>query len=234
MIDPNRKLFEAVVVVLRPLLGELVFVGGCTTGLFLTEPAAGGIRLTKDVDAIVNVATYAQYAALSERLRALGLTEDTTEGAPLCRWRYRDLLIDIMPLDEHVLGFSNRWYPSAIESAEVRSVGGLAIRLVTPAYFVATKLEAFHARGAGDFTASHDIEDIVTVIDGRSEIVGEIATATSEVRDYIASEIRALVDDRDFIEALAGFLLLDAASRRGDRCWKNVFARSPVCPEHIG
>jgi len=53
--DPNRALFEAVVRLLAPVLDELVFVGGCTTGLFITDPAAGGIRPTKDVDAIVDV-----------------------------------------------------------------------------------------------------------------------------------------------------------------------------------
>ena len=42
--------------VLRPLLGELVFLGGCTTGLMISDPAAGGVRPTKDVDAITEVA----------------------------------------------------------------------------------------------------------------------------------------------------------------------------------
>jgi hypothetical protein len=71
---------------LTPVLEELVFVGGCTTGLFLTDPAAGGVRPTKDVDAIVDVASYGAYASLAERLRGLGLAEDTRPGAPLCRW----------------------------------------------------------------------------------------------------------------------------------------------------
>lgn len=83
MPDPNRALFESVVQLLAPVLDELVFVGGCTTGLFVTDPAAAGIRPTKDVDAIVDVTSYAKYAALSERLRTLGLAEDTTPGAPL-------------------------------------------------------------------------------------------------------------------------------------------------------
>jgi hypothetical protein len=90
VVDPNRALFEAVVRLLRPVLDDLVFVGGCTTGLFVTDPAASDIRPTKDVDAIVDVASYAKYAALAERLRALGLAEDTTPGAPLCRWRRAD------------------------------------------------------------------------------------------------------------------------------------------------
>jgi hypothetical protein len=221
--DPNRELLESAVRLLHPLLGELVFIGGCTTGLLLTDAAAGGIRPTKDVDAIVDVTSYAKYAALSERLRALGLTEDTTEGAPLCRWRYKDLIVDVMPIDEDVLGFSNRWYPPAIESAELRPIAASEIRVVTPVYFVATKLEAFHGRGANDVAMSHDLEDIVTLVDGRPEIVGEIASAASEVRIYIASEIRILLDDRDFIDALSGFLLPDAASQ----------ARRPVLEDRL-
>jgi hypothetical protein len=183
------------------VLDEPVLVGGCTTGLFITDPAAGGIRSTKDVDAIVDVTSYAKYAALSERLRALGLAEDATPGAPLCRWRREDLIVDVMPVDQHILGFSNRWYPAAIETAERFDIAGHDVRVVTPALFIATKLEAF----------------IIAVVDGRPEIVGDVATAAADVRSYIGTQIRALLDNRDFIEALAGFLLPDPASqaRRG-------------------
>lgn len=213
MVDPNRALFESVVELLRPLLSELVFVGGCTTGLLLTDSAAGGIRPTKDVDAIVDVTSYAKYAALSERLRVLGLTEDTAEGAPLCRWRYNDLIIDVMPIDEAVLEFSNRWYRPAIESAQMHSIAGSDIRVVTPVYFVATKLAAFHGRGAGDVTVSHDLEDIITVVDGRPALISEIEGAGPEVRAFIASEIGVLLTNLDFVDAVPGFLLPDAASQ---------------------
>ena len=158
MADPNRALFESIVRLLAPVLDELVFVGGCTTGLFITDPAAGGIRPTKDVDAIVDVTPYAKYAALSERLRRLGLAEDASPGAPLCRWRRDDLIVDVMPIDERVLGFSNRWYPLAIETAQTFDIAGHDVRVVTPVLFVATKLEAFHGRGGGDVIASHDLE----------------------------------------------------------------------------
>lgn len=217
MADPNRALFESVVHLLAPLLDELVFVGGCMTGLFITDPAAGGIRPTRDVDAIVDVTSYAEYTALAERLRKLGLHEDTTPGAPLCRWRQRNLIVDVMPVNEHVLGFSNRWYPAAIETAQTLEVAGHAVRVVTPALFMATKLEAFHGRGHGDVVASHDLEDIIAVVDGRQELASEVAAAPTDVRDYVTSELRALLEDRDFMEALGGFLLPDPASqeRRG-------------------
>lgn len=198
---------------LAPVLDELVFVGGCTTGLFIADPAAGGIRPTKDVDAIVDVTPYAKYAALSERLRALGLAEDTTPGAPLGRWRRDDLIVDVMPVDEHVLGFSNRWYPAAIEAAQTINIAGHDVRVVTPPLFIATKLDAFHGRGGDDILASHDLEDIIAVVDGRPEIVSEVAAASTDIRRYIASELRALLDSRDFTEALGGFLLPDAASQ---------------------
>lgn len=118
-----------------------------------------------------------------------------------------------MPIDEDVLGFSNRWYPSAIETAQTHSVAANNLRIVTPVYFVATKLGAFHGRGANDVALSHDVEDIVALIDGRAEIVDEIANANADVRKYIASEIDALLKNEDFLEALPGFLLPDAASQ---------------------
>src|ERR671918_140763 len=130
--DPNRALFESVVRLLAPVLDELVFVGGCTTGIFVTDLAAGGIRPTKDVDAIVDVTSYAQYTALSDRLRHLGLVEDNSEGAPLCRWRQGNVIVDVMPTDASVLGFTNRWYPMAIDTAQRLDIAGHGARVVTP------------------------------------------------------------------------------------------------------
>jgi hypothetical protein len=213
MNDPNLPLLEAAVRLLQPLLDELVFVGGCATGLLITDPAAGGIRPTKDVDTITEAASYAEYATLSERLRELKLHEDHREGAPTCRWRHGDLTIDVMPTDEKILGFSNRWYEPAIASAQNVEIAGLSIQLITPVYFLATKLEAFRGRGNDDYSGSHDLEDLIAVVDGRPEIVQEVRNAPIDVRRYIASEVGRLLGTRMFVDALAGFLLPDAASQ---------------------
>lgn len=87
------------------------------------------------------------------------------------------------------------------------------MQVITPALFIATKLEAFHGRGGGDVFTSHDIEDIVTVVDGRPEITQDVNAADAKVRSYIAFEIQALLNNPDFIDALPGFLLPDAASQ---------------------
>ncbi len=87
------------------------------TGLLITDEAAGEPRGTIDVDAITEITSYAQYAQFGDRLRSLGFNEDTSEGAPVCRWIRGRTIMDIMPLDEKILGFSNRWYKAAMEAS---------------------------------------------------------------------------------------------------------------------
>jgi hypothetical protein len=84
---------------------------------------------------------------------------------------------------------------------------------VTAPYFIATKIEAFRNRGRGDFLASHDLEDLIFVIDGRSTIVEEIQTEAPLLREYLRTEIGGLLATLGFIDALPGYLLPDAASQ---------------------
>jgi hypothetical protein len=118
-----------------------------------------------------------------------------------------------MPIAEEVLGFSSRWYPSAIRAAQTPSIGGHNVQVIAPVSFVATKLEAFRGRGQGDVTLSHDLEDVVTLVDGRPGLVNEVAAAEPDVRSFIASEIAVLMANPEFREALPGFLLPDPASQ---------------------
>ena len=143
----------------------------------------------------------------------LGLHEDASEGAPTCRWRHGSLILDVLPTDERILGFSNRWYGPAIRAAQTIRVGRHDIRVVTTPYFLATKLEAFHGRGGHDYRASHDLEDIITVIDGRPELGTEVLAADAAVRDYVAAQAQALLSTRVFLDALPGHLAPDLASQ---------------------
>jgi hypothetical protein len=198
---------------LQPLLPEIVFVGGCTTGLLITDPAASPVRATDDVDVIIEVASYAEYARFSKRLRSLGFYEDSSEGAPICRWRIDHMKLDLMPTDETILGFSNRWYKPAIEAAVIVALNGLELRVVTAPYFIGTKLEAFRGRGKGDFYASSDLEDIITLLDGRSTVVDEVGDSPSTLRRYVAAEIGRLLDHPEFVNALPGHLAGDEISQ---------------------
>ena len=214
MANPNFQLLVDAAKLLKPILGELVFVGGCTTALLITDKAAADVRPTFDVDAIAEITSYAGYAQFSARLRKLGFKEDTREGALAFRWCQQTTTLDVMPLDATILGFSNSWYRPAMDHAEERELEqGLRIRLVTAVYFCASKIEAFAGRGKNDFPASRDLEDLIAVVDGRAELVGEIHAAASDVRSYLGNEIKKLLSIREFNDALPGYVPPDAASQ---------------------
>ncbi len=177
--SPNRDRLLRTARLLRPLLGELVFVGGQVAELLVTDPAAVRVRPTDDVDVVVPVTTRTAYHALQMRLMALGFTPDTRAGAPVCRMRTADdLLLDVMPLDDAILGFSNRWYAYALASATALTLEpGLDVRVATAAAFLTMKWEAFASRGAADPMSSHDLEDLITVVAGRAGIVEDLAVA---------------------------------------------------------
>jgi hypothetical protein len=214
MPNPNLKLLVDAARLLTPILEELVFVGGCTTALLITDKAAADVRPTYDVDAIAEITSYAAYAAFSEKLKRLGFREDTREGAPLCRWCQQTTTLDVMPLDGSILGFANTWYEPALATAEKRELEpGLTILLVNPVYFCASKLEAFRDRGKNDYFGSRDLEDVIAVVDGREELAGEIQGAKNDVRSYLSKVIGQLLDTRGFLDALPGHLAPDPASQ---------------------
>ena len=192
---------------LGPLCDRFVFVGGCATGLLVTDPAASPVRATRDVDVVVEVVSLAGYHKLERQLEQAGFNHDRSEDAPVCRWIVGGCMLDVMPTDESVLGFGNRWYDVAVRTAtHMLLPSGRSIRLIAPAVFLATKLEAFHGRGGGDFLASHDLEDIAVVIDGRPELVDEVAICEAALRTYLADEIGSLLRNAAFLEALPGHL----------------------------
>jgi len=206
--NPNIELLVRVAEALGELRERLVFVGGTATALLITDPAAAQVRVTEDVDAIVAIVSLAEYHRLGGDLRAKGFTQTLAHGEPLYRWTIAGMKLDVMPLDATVLGFSNKWYDAAMQTASSVAIGqGLFIRLVTPPCFIGTKLEAFRDRGKGDYLASHDLEDVISVVDGRPALVEEIGRAAEDLRTYIANAFAQFLADDDFLNALPGLVI---------------------------
>ena len=222
--NPNIQILEMAVAYLGPLADDMVFLGGCSTGLLLTDIAAPPIRVTQDVDVITEVASLADYHRLSGQLRKRGFKEDQSSDAPICRWVAAGVVLDVMPTRPEILGFGNEWYQPALDAAVgVELPSGKRIRMVTAPYFLATKLAAFIGRGKGDYVTSHDIEDIVAVLDGRPEIVNEVRQVNETLRKHLMARFAALLRDKNFVAALHGHLPGDTASQ----------ARAPLVMERI-
>lgn len=124
------------------LCGEVTFVGGCITGLLITDKAAPDVRFTVDVDCIINVVTKHEYYSLSKKLRNKGFTEMLSGDHPICRY----------------------------------------------------------------FLSSHDLEDIIAVIDGRPEIVHDVSNVADNLKQYLSTEFNSLINNFQFMQAFPGHL----------------------------
>lgn len=200
-----------------PLLDEFVFVGGVVTSLLVTDPGAVPVPVTDDVDVVVKATTRVEYERINERLRALGLRHDTSEDAPICRWitPTDGLRLDVMPSEEEVLGFSNRWYDYVLATARRYELpDGPTVRLASPVGQLAMKLAAYRDRGAEDPLASRDLEDVVVLVAGRPEIIQEVADASPELASWMAGEVGSLLETDEMDYVLEGNLP-DAATVPG-------------------
>lgn len=207
MANPNIELLSSIANAMGAVREQVVFVGGCATGLLITQPLVADARVTEDVDAIVEVASLVRYHALAEQLMERGFKQTMVDNTPPFRWYWNGMQLDLVPLDEKVLGFANRWYKPGFEAAAAATLpSGLALRHLSAPYFMATKLEAFKDRGNNDVYLSHDLEDVITVVDGREELISEITSAPKDVRNFVAQTLRGILRHPDFTNVLPGIV----------------------------
>lgn len=205
MANPNIELLTGIAHAMGSLREQVVFVGGCATGLLITQPLVADVRATEDVDAIVEVVSLAAYHALARQLMELDFKQTMADNTPPFRWFWRGMQLDLVPLDEKVLGFANRWYRPGFEAAQTATLpSGLQLRHLSSPYFMATKLEAFRDRGNSDVYLSHDLEDIITVVDGREELLTELVSAPAEVRAFVATAMQDILRNPIFSNVLPG------------------------------
>lgn len=207
----NQAILIKAARLLLPLQEEFVFLGGLALALLISDPAAPDVRSTEDVDVIVEVASYLKYSQLEERLRAHGFRQPRGEQNVICRWVKDGILLDIMPVDQTILSFGNRWYAAAAQSAQTVPIAAdLSIRLISAPCFLATKIEAFQSGTRGDFLTSRDLDDIVTLLDGRPEIIAETQSADLAVQNLVAEAFQDYLKNEGFLEALEAWLYSEA------------------------
>lgn len=210
MPDPI-EILQKVARALGPLLGEVVFVGGTTPALLIDDPAAPGLRPTKDVDVIVDSHGLRTHAEFEARLRERGFQ---LQPPPACRYAIDDVLVDVMTTTTQAMGFSERWYAEAFAAAKtVELPNGTTIRAITSPLFLATKLSAWHDRGNGDYYAE-DLEDVLAVIDGRQNLLAEIRQSSIDVRHFLSEHFAQLLEAPGFIDAVPGHLGGDDIARQ--------------------
>ena len=191
---------------LEELSEQVVFVGGVTTCLYIDVDIADDIRPTTDVDCVIEIANKKEYDKFQKKLRDKGFTHDMRVGAPLCRFRHGDLLVlDVMPNDEEILGFSNSWYKEGILNKEKFHLTKDDYIYIFPlALFLASKFEAFNSRGRKDPRMSWDLEDIVLVIDGIKNF--QIPNLKGRLKEFLIKMTTECLTNKSIQEAISAFL----------------------------
>lgn len=208
----NITRIKAVYHALEELANDVVFVGGATVSLYATRPGKGS-RVTDDVDVVIELLNYNDYAALEDKLREKGFRNDTFSGV-LCRFVIDGIIVDFMPTSVNVLGFSNKWYPEAFKNSIKTSVGtNIDVRIFSAPYFLASKLEAFADRGKNDGRFSSDFEDIVQVLNNRESIWEEIREVNLSAKDYLKITFKNLLNEKYIGEWISSHLDYEEQSR---------------------
>lgn len=178
---------EEVALALADLKDQMVFVGGAVVSLYANDPVADEIRPTSDIDMTINLVNFSNWAALQEKLATLKIYPDPF-GHSICSYRHKDIPLDIIPANDSDIGESNRWYSYGFENLWQVNANKVTIKILPAPCYLAAKFDAFNDRGK-DYRTSHDFEDIIYVIDNRTEIVDDISKSHPHIISFLKQEL---------------------------------------------
>ncbi|MCB2206018.1 nucleotidyl transferase AbiEii/AbiGii toxin family protein [bacterium] len=216
----NTEQNRVVVLKISRALGEMneraIFVGGATIGFYVNNPAAEDARPTRDVDITVEIATLGELESIRQELVKKGFTQ-SPEDDVICRFRYENIKVDVMSTVAVGWAPANPWFPQGFAQRVTARIEGHQIQLLPLPHFLASKLAAYNERGGTDPRTSHDLEDIVYVIDNRTDIVDQINNASNDVRRYLQEQLGLILNDDLLQEAILGHLEYETREARYGR-----------------
>ena len=176
---------------LQDIKQEMVFVGGAVISLYTDDPAADEIRPTQDVDVTLNIVNLSHWEQVQGELAQLGFHPDPFRHA-ICSYKYKDIPVDIISAEEGPLGPAKRWFKIGFENLWTATARGQEIRILSAPCYLASKFEAFNDRGT-DIRTSHDMEDIIYVLDNRINIVQEVQKDDERISSFIKGQLQKIM-----------------------------------------
>lgn len=176
---------------LQDIKQNMVFVGGAVVSLYTDDPAADEIRPTQDVDMTLNIVNLSHWQQVQEKLGELGFHPNPF-GHAICSYKYKNIPVDIMATEDGPLGPTNKWYKIGFENLWTAAAKNQEIKILSAPCYLASKFEAFNNRGK-DYRTSHDMEDIIYVLDNRINIVSEIEMDNSSVVLFIKEQLNTII-----------------------------------------
>ncbi|SMN17286.1 hypothetical protein CRYPA_1233 [uncultured Candidatus Thioglobus sp.] len=186
---------------LKEFKDQVIFVGGSVVSLYTDDPAADDIRPTADIDITVKLMNQGNYLQIQKHLSGLGFKLDMA-GHSVCSYKYKDIPVDIMSTEDMLLIPSTKWFKLGLTTLQTVQANNIDIQILSAPYFLATKFKAFNDRSA-DYRTSHDIEDVIYILDNRINIANEINQADLKVKEFIKSEFQKIIDNNALEEIIA-------------------------------
>ena len=217
----NRTIIKKIARALEELNDQVIYVGGATIGLYINDPAAEDVRPTKDVDISLSLATVGELEILRTALQNKGFIQ-TAEDDIMCRFRYDDVKVDVMNTTAIGWAPANPWFAPGFAEREAITIEGQRISILPLPYFLASKFSAYRDRGNQEPRTSHDFEDVVYVLDNRTDIAEQILTAPNSVQQFLRTELEDILRDQKKQEAVFSNLPYETRQDRFDRIMDTI------------
>lgn len=181
--------------------------------LYIDDQAAEDIRPTKDIDLAFQITTAGELEQLRAELNRRGFKE-AADSQVICRFRYDDLLVDVMSTQAIGWAPGNRWFLEGFDHAITMKLDEVKIKVLPMPFFMAAKFDAFWDRGVKDVYASTDLEDLVYLLSHTSDVVEQISTAAQKVKRYLGECAQRMVENSSIMSAVPGHLSYDNADEQ--------------------
>ena len=193
----NRAALEIVANALGTLSDEATYVGGVVVGMYVEDTYSEEPRPTEDIDIFLEIYTPTQLERVRELLAAKGFHPDHTTNV-MCRFFYKGITVDVMSTTQVGWAPANKWYALGLKHAQrVKLNDTISIQILSLPYYLATKFEAFHDRGAKEPRTSKDMEDIVYLLNNNRTWEIAISESPTDVKEYIVAELKALAEPKN-------------------------------------
>ena len=211
----NRSIIKRVAGALGEMNDQVIYVGGATVSLYIDDPAAEDIRPTKDIDISINIASLSHLEEIRKILVKKGFRQ-TADLDVICRFKYDDILLDVMGTKAVGWAPANPWFHSGFDQRETIEIDGYQVQIMPLPYFLASKFAAHNDRGGDDPRMSKDFEDITYILNNRTDWHEIVQKSEDEVRNYLISQFKSILNSSALKEAILGNLFWEFRQERFD------------------
>lgn len=211
----ERDALRAMLAQLAVVLGEelrrrVVIIGGTAPALY-AGPDRAGLRATKDVDVVVEAATYPTWRRAVAQLEDRGFAYRA--GDPVCRYRHNALTVDVLPSEPAAIGLrESRWFSQVHASRQHSEAVDLDV--VDPLILLGLKIEALDDRATGLIGGDKDLEDIVVVLANVDGVIDAIREGRAPIHAFLRERLRGLFEGEAGRERIESYLPGDDATQR--------------------